>query len=53
MHNNVRPHTALPVKQFLAKQGIPELNQSPFSPDLSPPDFLFIPKYQIHTERKI
>jgi histone-lysine N-methyltransferase SETMAR len=39
-----RPHTAVSIKQFLAKLGIPELNPPPNSPDLSPPDFFFFPK---------
>jgi transposase len=40
LHDKVRPHTAISVKQFLAKQGISELNYRPppYSPDLSPPD---------------
>jgi hypothetical protein len=26
LHDNARPNTAASIKQFLAKQGIPELN---------------------------
>jgi hypothetical protein len=51
LHDNARPHTAVSVRQFLAKQGIPELNHPPYSPDLSPPLFL-IPQSQIHTVRE-
>jgi hypothetical protein len=36
----------------VAKQGIPELKHSQYSPDLSPPDFLLISKNQINTERE-
>jgi hypothetical protein len=32
------------VKQFLAKQGIPDLNHTSYSPDISPPDFFLFPK---------
>jgi hypothetical protein len=28
LQDNARPHTAVSIKQFLAKQGIPELNHS-------------------------
>jgi hypothetical protein len=31
LHDNARPHTAVSIKQFLEKQGIPELNPSIFS----------------------
>jgi hypothetical protein len=44
LHDNLRPHTAISIKQFLAKHGIPELNHPPYSPDLSPPDFFLFPK---------
>jgi histone-lysine N-methyltransferase SETMAR len=40
----MRPHTAVSLKQFLAKKGIPELNHPPYSPDLSPPDFFLFPQ---------
>jgi hypothetical protein len=29
LHDNERHHTAVSIKQFLAKQGIPELNHPP------------------------
>jgi hypothetical protein len=41
LHDNGRPHTAVSIKQFLAKHGIPELNHPPYSPDLSPLGFYF------------
>jgi histone-lysine N-methyltransferase SETMAR len=42
--DNARPHTAISIKQFSAKQGVPELNHPPYSPDLSPPDSFLFPK---------
>jgi hypothetical protein len=44
LRDNARPHTAVSTKQFLAKQGIPELNHPPNFPDLSPLDFFLFPK---------
>jgi transposase len=44
LQENVRLHTAVSIKQFLAKLGIPELNHPSYSPDLSPPDFFLFPK---------
>jgi hypothetical protein len=40
----MRPHTALSVREFLAKKCIPVLPQAPYSPDLSPYDFYLFPK---------
>jgi hypothetical protein len=43
LHDYARPHSAISVKQFLAKQGIQELNHPPYSSELSPPaSFLFL-----------
>jgi transposase len=46
LHDNARPHTAVSIKQFLAKQGIPEVNRPspPYAPDSSPPEFFLFPK---------
>jgi histone-lysine N-methyltransferase SETMAR len=44
LHDSATPHTAVSVQQFLAKQGIPELTDPPYSPDLSPPDFFLFPQ---------
>jgi hypothetical protein len=41
LHDSARPQTAVSIKQFLAKQGITELNHPPYFPRLSLPDFLF------------
>jgi hypothetical protein len=44
LHDNARSHTAVSIKQFLAKQGIPKLKHPPCSPDLSPPGYFLFPK---------
>jgi hypothetical protein len=44
LQDNTRPHTTLSTKQFLAKQGIPQLNNDPYSPDLSSPVIFLFPK---------
>lgn len=42
--DNAPVHTALVVKSFLAKHGIPVLEHPPYSPDLAPCDFFMFPK---------
>jgi transposase len=44
LHDKARLHTAVSIQQFLAKQGIPELNHPPYSHDLSPAEFFLFPK---------
>ncbi|GBL80574.1 hypothetical protein AVEN_225264-1 [Araneus ventricosus] len=44
LQDNLRPHTATLVKWLMAQQGITELSQPPYSPELSPPDFFLFPK---------
>lgn len=44
LHDNARPHIALPVKRFLAKHEVVELHHPPYSPDLAPADFFLFPK---------
>jgi hypothetical protein len=44
LHDNTRPLTAVSIKQFLAKQGIPVLNCPLYSPELHPTDFFLFPK---------
>jgi histone-lysine N-methyltransferase SETMAR len=48
LHDNARPHTAVSIKRFFAKQDIPEVNHPPpprpYSPDLSPPEFFLFPE---------
>ena len=43
-HDNVPCHMAIPVIEFFAKKGTPVPPQPPYSPDLSPRDFLLFPK---------
>jgi len=37
-------HTSHLVQQFLAKHGTPQLQQLPYSPDLTPCDFFLFPR---------
>jgi transposase len=46
-HKNASAHTALLVRQFLAKNAIPTLPKPAYTPDLSPPDFFLFPKLKI------
>ena len=43
-HDNAPCHTAISVKEFLAKKGISVVPQPPHSPDLSPYEFFLFPK---------
>jgi len=43
-HNNAPAHTALSIREFLAKKNIPILPHPPYSPDLAPSDFYRFPK---------
>jgi len=43
-HDNAPPHTALSIREFLAKKNIPILPHPPYSPDLAPCDFCLFPK---------
>ena len=47
-HDNAPCHTAISVTEFLAKKGIPVVPQPPYSPDLSPCDFILFPKLKFH-----
>jgi histone-lysine N-methyltransferase SETMAR len=42
-HDNVPAHTALSVRQFLAKSNMVLLPHPPYSPDLAPCDFSLLP----------
>jgi len=48
MHHNVPCHTAISVKEFLAKKVISVFPQPPYSPHLSPRDFFLFPKFKFH-----
>ena len=43
-HDNVLTHTSQIVQEFLAKNGTALFQQPPYSPDLSPSDFLLFPR---------
>ncbi len=48
LHNNVRPHTAAIIQQFLAKKGMAQLSHPPYSPDLRPlPEYFDFPKLKL------
>jgi len=46
-HDNAPCHTAIPVIEFLTKKGIRVVPQPPYSPDLSPYEFFFVPKTKV------
>ena len=46
-HHNAPAHTALAVREFLAKKNIPVLPHPPYSPDLAPCDFYLFPKLKL------
>jgi len=43
-HDNAPTHTALSIREFLAKKNIPVLPHPPYRPDLAPCDFYLFPK---------
>jgi hypothetical protein len=43
-HDNAPAHTALSIREFLAKKNIPVLPHHLYSPDLAPCDFCLFPK---------
>jgi len=46
-HDNAPAHTALSVREFLAKKNIPVLPHPPYSPDLAPCEFYPFPKLKL------
>ena len=50
-HDNAPAHTALSVREFLAKKNIPVLPHPPYSPDLAPCDFCLFPKLKLKSFR--
>ena len=46
-HDNAPAHTSMLVRDFLAKNQTNILPQAPYSPDMAPCDFFFIPSSQI------
>jgi len=47
-HDNAPAHTALWIREFLAKKSIPVLSHPPYSPDLTPCDLCLFPKLKGH-----
>jgi transposase len=47
-HDNALCHSAISMKEFLAKKGISVVLQPPYSPDLSSCDFFLFPKLEFH-----
>lgn len=47
LHDNAPSHTALIVRQFLARNQVCVLNHPPYSPDLAPCDFSLFPKLKL------
>lgn len=43
-HDNAPAHTAISVRQFLAKNNMSPLPHAPYSPDLAPCDFFLFPR---------
>jgi len=46
-HDNATAHTALSIREFMAKKNIPVLPQPPYSPDLAPCGFYLFPKLKL------
>ena len=46
-HNNAPAHTALSIREFLAKKNIPVLPHPPYSPDPAPCDFYLFCKLKL------
>ena len=46
-HDNAPAHTALSIREYLAKKNIPVLPHPPYSPDLAPCDFCLFPKLKL------
>ena len=52
-HDNAPVHTALSVKQFLAKNGMTPIANPPYSPDLAPYDFFLFPRLKKDMKGKL
>lgn len=51
-HDNVSVHTAIPVRQYYAKNNIVLLPHPPYSPDLAPCDFFLFPRIKMNLKEK-
>jgi hypothetical protein len=49
-HNNAPAHTALAIRECLAKKNIPVLPHPPYSPDLAPCDFYLFLKLKLKSK---
>jgi hypothetical protein len=47
LHDNAPAHSAAIIRQFLAQKQVATLNHPPYSPNLSPPDYLLFPKVKL------
>ena len=50
---NALAHSAAVIQQFLTKKQVAVLNHSPYSPDLSPPDYFLFPKVKLQLKGAI
>jgi hypothetical protein len=50
-HDNTPAHTSLLIHEFLTKHETTLFPQLPYSPDLAPADFFFVPEVEIHSDR--
>jgi len=50
-HDNASAHTSLLICEFLMKYEMNVVPQPPYSPDLAPADFVFVPEVDILTKR--
>jgi len=48
LHDNAPSHNATVVKQFLAQRKVTVLDNTPYSPDLAPADYLSFRKVKSH-----
>lgn len=46
-HDNAPSHKAIIVNEFLAKNSTNTIKQPPYSPDMTPADFFFLPKLKL------
>ena len=44
---NAPAHSVAIIRQFLTQKQVATLNQPPYSPDLSPPDYFLFPKVKL------
>jgi hypothetical protein len=49
-HDSTPARMSLLIPEFLAKHDMTVISQLPFSPDLIPADFVFVPEVEIHSE---